>query len=377
MPGKPERSLSAMRIDSRLARRGGAVEFLRVPGFFFGAAAQLRGCAYDLGLLPQTRLEVPVVSVGNLTAGGTGKTPFVALVVRELLARGLRPGIASRGYGSKQGDPRRENDEARLLARSFPAVAGRQNPDRVRAGQELVEAGCDCVVLDDGFQHRRLARDLDLVLVDATRPWGLPPGGDGRPPVRAFLPRGLMREPASALERAHAVCVTRVDQVTEAERLALGNELHRCAPGVSLLEGCHHPSGLWRGPLGGDEQGVSQPVPLEELRDRPVDLLSAIGNPEAFTRTLEGLGAKVVQHRMFPDHHRYEKSDLEGLGEAGRWVLTTEKDAVKLPPDFSFFALAIEFRLESGQPVLEALLDALPRGPGDARRRNMHAGLAG
>ena len=346
-----------------------------MPGLVFGAAARLRGLAYDKGFLPRSRLEVPVVSVGNLTAGGTGKTPFVALVVRELQARGLRPGIASRGYGAKADDAAHENDEARLLARSLPGVATRQHPDRVRAGQELVDAGCDCIVLDDGFQHRRLARDLDLVLVDATRPWGLPAAAPGSEPVRAFLPRGLLREPLAALARAHAVCLTRVDQVPAAEREALRAELQRVAPGVAQLEGQHRPSGLWRGPAAGDEERV--PLPLDELRDRPVDLLSAIGNPEAFTRTVESLGARIHEHRVFPDHHRYAASDLEGLGQDGRWVVTTEKDAVKLPASFPFFALAIEFRLESGAPVLEALLDALPRGPGDARRRNLHAGLAG
>jgi len=348
-----------------------------VPGLVFGAAARLRGLAYDKGLLPSGRLEVPVVSVGNLTAGGTGKTPFVALVVRELQRRGLRPGIASRGYGAGGDEPDHENDEARLLARALPEALLRQNPDRLRAGEELVEAGCDCVVLDDGFQHRRLARDLDLVLVDATRPWGLPAHEPGAEPVRAFLPRGLLREPPSALARAHAVCLTRSDQVEGPVREGLLAELHRAAPGVALFEGRHRPSGLWRGLADGGEGASGSPVPLEELRDRPVDLLSAIGNPEAFGRTVESLGARVHSHRVFPDHHRYCRSDLEGLGREGRWVLTTEKDAVKLPPAFPFFALAVEFRLERGAPVLEALLDALPRGPGDARRRSLHAGLAG
>ena len=160
-------------------------------------------------------------------------------------------------------------------------------------------------------------------------------------------------------------------------REGLLEELHRAAPGVALLEGKHRPSGLWRRPAADDEGDVGRYLSLDELRARPVDLLSAIGNPEAFSLTVESLGARVHSHRVFPDHHRYNEADLEGLGREGRWVLTTEKDAVKLPSSFPFFTLAIEFRLERGAPVLEALLDALPRGPGDARRRNLHAGLAG
>jgi tetraacyldisaccharide 4'-kinase len=337
----------------------------------------LRGVAYDRGLLPSARLDGAVVSIGNLTAGGTGKTPLVVLIARELQRRGRRPAIASRGYGASKQDPQHRNDEAQLLSLALPGVPTRQNADRLRAGQELIELGADCVLLDDGFQHRRLARDLDLVLIDATRPWGLPAPVGGGAPVRALLPRGLLREPLGALARADALVLSRVDQVSREERFGLLAELQRRVPGTALLEGTHRPSHLWAGGDSGEKGDMPPRLPLAELSGRSVELVSAIGNPEAFERTVEALGARVESHRVFPDHHRYRPADLEGLGRAGRALVTTEKDAVKLPPALEFFALAVEFRLESGEAVLEALLDALPRSSGESRRANLHAGLAG
>jgi tetraacyldisaccharide 4'-kinase len=175
------------RIDERLAARGGAVELLHVPAAMFGAAATLRSALYDRGWLRSERLDAPVVSIGNLSAGGTGKTPMVAWVVRELQKRGLRPGLLSRGYGAQAGEP---NDEALLLAELLPGVPHVQDPDRARGGRALCELQVDVVVLDDGFQHRRLARDLDIVLIDALRPWGLPRASEASRPLAAFLPRG-------------------------------------------------------------------------------------------------------------------------------------------------------------------------------------------
>ena len=177
---------SSGRVLDRLARRGGAVELLWLPALLFGAAARLRGWLYDHRLLPIRQLDTPVVSIGNLSVGGTGKTPMVAHVASRLQEMGLRPGVLSRGYG--RGDAE-QNEEACLLERLLPGVPQVQDPDRVAGGERLQELGVDVIVLDDGFQHRRLGRDLDICLVDATRPWGLP--AMGHEPVRAPLPRGL------------------------------------------------------------------------------------------------------------------------------------------------------------------------------------------
>lgn len=361
----------ARRPERLLARRGGKVELLRVPALLFGVVAGLRGKLYDRGWLARERLDVPVVSVGNLTAGGTGKTPMVAWLVRELRRRGRRPGVLSRGYGAAPDDAERANDEARMLARLLPDVPRVQDPDRARGGRRLVrERGVDVCVLDDGFQHRRLARDLDLVLVDATRPWGLPAPADGGAPVRALLPRGLLRERPGALARADAIVLTRADLVDERTREGLSRELYELAPGRPILLAVHRAARL-RGP-GGESR------PPGELAGRPVDLVSAIGNPEAFERTVAGLGARVDTHRSFPDHHDYVEADLRDLGRNGRWVVTTAKDAVKLEPlGAAVRVLEVELELVDGAGVMEALLDALPAGRVLRARASLHEGLHG
>jgi len=348
------------------------VELLRVPALFFGLAARLRGGLYDRGWLPSARLDVPVVSVGNITVGGTGKTPLVIWLVGELEQRGLRPGVLSRGYGAapEEKGAGGENDEARMLARLVPDAPRVQNPDRIAGGRRLVELGADVVVLDDGFQHRRLRRDLDLVLIDATRPWGLPAGAPTRPAVRAFLPRGLLREAPEALTRADALVLTRTELVTEREREDLIDELQRIAPGKAVVLAAHRPARL-RAPDGAA-------LSLEDLRGREVDLVSAIGNPQAFERTVTALGARVAEHRAFPDHHRYTRTDFTAGERGGRWLVTTAKDAVKLEElDVPAHVLEVQLSIEAGSGVLEALLDALPLGRAPRQRRSLHAGLHG
>lgn len=360
---------SRARLDQRLSHRGGALELLRLPSAVFAGLTRLRAAGYDRGWLPTARVPAPVVSVGNLSAGGTGKTPCVAFLAREFLRRGWRPGILSRGYGAARGDERRVNDEARWFEGALAGVEREQDPDRVRGALALLERGVEVILLDDGFQHRRLARDLDLVLVDATRPWGLPPPRTGGAPVRACLPRGFLREPPIALARADALLLTRADQVEPVVLEALRAELADLAPGRPILVGVHRPARL-RAPDG-------KTLALAALEGREVDLVSALGNPEAFQRTVEALGARVHEHRMFADHHRYGPGDSQGLGQAGRWVLCSEKDAVKLDAIAPGHVLGTEFELCEGQAVLEALLDALPKAAARRARAALHEGLHG
>ena len=247
--------------------------------------------------------------------------------------------------------------------------------DRVRGGRALLERGCEALVLDDGFQHRRLARDLDLVLVDATRPWGLPPPPEGGPSVCALLPRGLLREPLTALGRAQAVVLTRSDQVQPAALDALRARLRELAPGLALATCEHRPRAL-RSLSSGER------VPAAELAGRRVELVSGIGNPDAFESSVRALGAEVIGHRRFADHHAYGPADLEGLGAAGLLVVTTAKDAVKLaglsrPAASELRVLEVEIVVREGASVLAALLDALPLARAVVERRALHGGLAG
>ena len=264
------------------------------------------------------RVARPVVSVGNLTLGGTGKTPMAALLARIVTEMGGRPVIVSRGYGAASGTP---NEEAMELARLCPGVPCVQNRDRWQAIHDWMwRHPCDLAILDDGFQHRRLARDLDIVLVDALQPFG-----HGH-----VLPRGLLREPPSALRRADLVVITRAELVGPRGMDTLKDRLHGLVrAGVPVLVAQHQPSALVR-------TDGSREAP-ESLRGETVAAACGIGNPEAFHATLERLGARVEQWDVFPDHHAYASADVERLLSAARSaglkrLVTTVKDYVKWEP---------------------------------------------
>jgi len=364
MPARPE---------VLLARRGGVVELLRLPALLVGAVSAARNRLYDSGWLPSHRLPLPVVSVGNLSVGGTGKTPMVVLLARSLAERGMQPGVLSRGYrAAEQNDGGAGlNDEGRLFQRLLPDVPQVQDANRVRGAAELSRLGAESIVLDDGFQHRRLARDLDLVLVDATRPWGLP----AREPdeaVRALLPRGLLREAPRSLRRADAIVITRADAL-DADGLArLDAELEREVPGKPRLLAEHRPVGVRA-----SGKGAEQELGLDALRGRRVRLVSGIGNPEAFERTARAVGAEVEAVHAFPDHHSFTAEELEALREGGE-LLVTSKDAVKLAElCVPHLVLDVELTITRGEKVLTALLDALPRSQRTLERDAAHSGLHG
>jgi tetraacyldisaccharide 4'-kinase len=323
----------------------------------YGLAVRARNVAFNRGLLRQHRAGVPVISVGNLTTGGTGKTPCVEYVARFYRQRDLRVAILSRGYGADNGP----NDEALVLEENLPDVPHLQGADRVRLAQTAIEElDSEVLVLDDGFQHRRLARNLDLVLIDVTDPWG---GG-------WLLPRGLLREPRSSLRRAHLILLTRCDQVDRTSLDRLRQSITALSPGRSIVETTHHPEELL------DSEG--ERTGLERLQARPIAAFCGIGNPEAFRRTLLDLGAELCDFRTFPDHHRYRREDVEELRcwagglPHNAMVVTTQKDLVKLRlRDLShryLTALCVRLRVEAGQDIFHRHLEAvLPHG--DPRNR--------
>ena len=346
---RPERG------EERLGRRGGVRELLRAPALLFGALVGARGAAYASGLARAHDVGLPVLSVGNLTVGGTGKTPFCIWVVRELQRLGRKPGLLSRGY--RAGADGR-NEEALVFGGACPGVPHVQDPDRVRGARVLRARGVDTIVLDDGFQHRRLAREQDWVLIDALRPWGLPRDARGES-VRALLPRGLLREPLSALARADALVITRASDVPPEWLEALEAELGAAAPGKPLLFAAHRPTRLF------DARGSEHA--LAELEGLEVEPVSGVGNPQAFESTLRALGARIGRHHAFPDHHHYVAEDARTLaaaaGSGGRKLVTTTKDAVKLAPlGLDFLVLEIELELVRGAAQARALLESLPRG---------------
>lgn len=279
----------------------------------YGRAIALRNAWFDRKGTT-TRLPVSVISVGNLTVGGTGKTPFVIDLVRRLDALGFSPAVISRGYGASPGEP---NDEQKLIQKNCPSVAYVSEPDRRRAGEIACERfGADVIVLDDGFQHRRLARDLDIVLIDATCPFG----------YGHVLPRGLLREPVTGLHRAHVVVLTRCDQVSQSESARIEARLRELAPDAAHLKCNHRVTEV--------EQLDGKKIEGGLDRKRVV-LFAGIAHPQSFVTTVTSLGAKVVATRWFPDHHRYTLRNLQSLLQVDRfprhdYLVTTEKDAVKI-----------------------------------------------
>jgi tetraacyldisaccharide 4'-kinase len=298
---------------------------------------------------------VPVISVGNITVGGTGKTPMVIEVVRRLRAMGRRPAVVSRGYGALDG---LGNDEELLIRRHCPEVPCLSDSDRAAACRSACGAfGADVIVLDDGFQHRAVGRTLDLVLIDATCPFGY-----GR-----LLPRGLLREEPESLRRADAIVVTRYDQVDEPARSAWESGLDAMVPERPRLRCVYRVTSV--APLGG---GAA--VPPATLRGKRAALFAAIGRPESFEATVRRLGVEVVARKWWPDHYPYPAGAAAVIASLRRGdrdiVLTTEKDAVKLErqglciPGVFVVAAAIGF-VAGDDAILQSLLTAaLERGPG-------------
>jgi tetraacyldisaccharide 4'-kinase len=319
-------------------------------------AVGIRNTAFDRGWRTIHSAAVPVISVGNITVGGTGKTPMVEWVARWYRLRGVRVAILSRGYG--QEDVGRVNDEAMVLEENLPDVPHLQDPDRVKiAGIAVEELASQLLVLDDGFQHRRLARDLDIVLLDALDPFGL-----GR-----LLPRGLLREPVRSLRRAGVVVLTRADLVDSTALQTIRARAERKAGSLRWVVTRHAPGEL----IG---TGV-EPQPVEVLKGRAIAAFCGIGNPDGFLRTINPLCGKVLGLQTFPDHHAYTAANVADLAAWARnlgadLALTTQKDLVKLRApclgDVPLRALRIGLEVMEGTGLLEdALSSLLPdRGKG-------------
>ncbi len=336
----------------------------------YGVGVAVRGWTFASRLRPVRRLPCPVICIGNLTVGGSGKTPCTLALAQWFQARGRHPGILLRGYGrhgsgvtvaadAREARARWEavGDEAVLLARRLAGVPVVVGANRFQAGLEsLRRFRLDLLLLDDGFQHRQLHRDLDLVMVDATDPFG---GG-------RLLPRGRLREPISRLGCAHAIILSRTDQARDLA--AVRRALAQIAPGVVQILTRHRPSRL-RELAGGEE------LPLSSLQGRRLLAVSGIANPAGFHGTLAALGGIVAGEVTFPDHHPYAPADLSRVAREARearaeLVVTTEKDAVRMPaaprPEAAAAApirvLEVELEVTEGTDALERLLLACGEG---------------
>ena len=331
----------------------------------YRAVTQTRLAAYNRGLLRVNKLPAPVISIGNLTTGGTGKTPLVEWVSRTLARKQRKVCILTRGYGRSKPGSRvivsdgstvlasvaAAGDEPFLLAqnlRGFAAVISDSN--RVAAGRWAIDnLGAEILVLDDGFQHLALARDLNILTIDATNPWG---GGK-------LLPAGRLREPRSGLSRADCVVLTRAEQSDELGYLEA--EIQRVIGSRPLITSKMIVKGISRMNPGHSDELVSLP--------QPTAAFCAVGNPESFLELLRHGGINPVFIRNFRDHHQYTQADVDSLIQESRKagaqsIITTAKDAVKLQQnkfELPCYVLNIEISIDDEDRIMQ-MLDSVAGG---------------
>jgi len=321
---------------------------------------RLRNGLYSAGLFRAHKVAATVISVGNLTVGGTGKTPLVAWLAKRLQSKGVRVAILTRGYRATNQKSEIENqkysDEPAVLAARCPDVNVVVDPDRVAGAKRAIgEHNAQVLLLDDGFQHRRLARDIDIVTIDATAPFG----------YGKLLPAGLLREPIAGLQRADAVVITRCDQVSEESLAQIEGQVRRVNPDVIIAKAIHAPVNATT--CGGSEIG------LEELRGKRVYAFCGLGNPDAFFDTVRHIGCVLVGCQSFDDHHAYTGNCLSEIrrraAEQGvDYIVTTQKDWTKIARlmptenDPPMAHLAIEMEFMTGSEQLTDLMDRVLNG---------------
>ena len=323
---------------------------LKLLSFFYFWGHCFRIWAYRWDLFPSHKLDCRVISVGNLTLGGTGKTPVVMMIAEILRGNGHKPGILSRGYG---GNSRNEinvvcdgknillstkvvGDEAVMMAQRLKNVPVLVGSDRYQTGRYAIEHfGVDTLILDDGFQHLALKRDMNILLFDHQRPFG-----NGQ-----LFPAGELREPKKEVHRADFVCITRYSGSSYPP--GISEQLIKDLPLVKSTLRLDSLLNLNDGEV----------FDVKKLQDQPVAAFSGIANPNDFRRLLEQSGARVVYYHPFPDHHEYTMSDLKHIENSARelgakLILTTEKDAIKIKPSLivlPFYKVALEMEILEGR----------------------------
>ena len=351
--------------------------------YIYAVFVKTRGWLYDCGFLKQKRLPCAVISVGNIVAGGTGKTPAVIWIAKYLQSEGFQVGILLRGYSRERhhsiavvSDGKgvlipvpESGDEAGMIARKLPGVPVVVGSDRYAAGREVIRLWGHTegvLILDDGFQRRQLARDLDILTIDSTQPFG----------TGKLLPAGTLREPKTALKRTDLLLLTRTDLA------AASINFERFVGGKQIFQTRHRPTRLYQLSTGSD-RSASSPIDrgrlewdeeyaLGLLKGQCILAVCGIGNPNAFVGTLHQFEPKAVELLAFPDHHRYSLTDLSNIGTRAREVganivVTTEKDSQKLeafaaqtefscPESVQFFVLGIELETPTNPEALKKRL---------------------
>ena len=356
--------------------------FLQIAAAGYAATVGLRNFLYSSGWLKTHRVDATVFSIGNITVGGTGKTPLVVWLCNKitknskLKTKNCGVAILTRGYKTRRAFPRlrsgqacavrrakngrntqyalhnTEGDEPAILVQSCPQAKVVVNPDRVAGATEAITGfGAKVLIMDDGFQHRRLHRDIDIVTIDATCPFGY-----GR-----MLPAGLLREPITSLKRADAVIITRCDQIHEAKLSKLEEKLQWVNPDMIIARSIHRPVCA--------KLADGKEISIEQLKGRSVFAFCGIGNPQSFLGTIKNIGAELVGSKIYDDHYHYTDDDIsdicaQAIQLGANLMLTTQKDWSRLPIEnrkskieMPLAYLAIELKFISGEDKITQLIE--------------------
>lgn len=313
---------------------------------FYFLAVELRLAAYKLGIFKSHRLSVPVISVGNITWGGTGKTPLVEAICLYFSSQGKKIAILTRGYGM---------DEDKVLTENMPGVSVLVGRDRVRNAKSAEDTGrFDIFILDDGFQHLRIRRDIDIVAINAANPFG-----NGH-----LIPAGILREPVSHLSRADLTVITRSNMADPAALNRIKKDISRVNPDAEIFDSLHQPVSFY--------SSRGEELALEYIKGKRIGALSGLGDNRSFIRTLKDLGAEVGTEFFYPDHHAYRKSETDRvIEECGKnsidTVVTTQKDWIKLKGllaegsrKIEFLVLKIELKIKDEKKFFSRLSSLLP-----------------
>ena len=320
--------------------------FLRFISLFYGAVIRLRNFLYDNEWLKVQRVNAVVISIGNITTGGTGKTPLVIHLCKQIV-QNYEIAILTRGYKTTQNYV----DEPEMLAKSCPDAKVIVNPDRVAAAREAINKfAAKVLIMDDGFQHRRLYRDLDIVTIDAACPFGF----------NRILPAGLLREPLNALKRADAVVITRCDQIPQNELANLKEKLQQINPNMVIAEAIHAPVGV--------RTTDGKKISIAELTTKNIFAFCGIGNPETFFNTIRKIPANLIGSKIYDDHHHYCADDITDMQKQAQLskadlILTTEKDATKIISapglQIPLGYLEIELKFIDAEQEISGLIDSV------------------
>lgn len=332
--------------------------FMGVAATGYSLVVRLHNFLYSKRWLKIHTADVPVISIGNITTGGTGKTPLVIWIcntiyqISNIKYQKCGVAILTRGYKTTRNlKLKTQNyvDEPAVLAENCPQAKVIVNPSRAEAAAEAVDKfGAKVLIMDDGFQHRRLHRDLDIVTIDATCPFG----------YGKLLPAGLLREPVACLKHADAVVLTRCDQISESELSRIERELRLINPDMIIARSIHNPTCA--------KSVTGETITIEQLKSRKIFAFCGIGNPDAFLNTIRNTGANLVGSKIYNDHYHYTDGDIDDIyGQANHLgadlILSTQKDythsAIRHAQyEIPFAYLAVEIKFTSGEDKLKQLI---------------------